>query len=779
MPRQSEPLPSGNVTFDSTEVTELLLLIGDASRGGKAEALDALVEKGLAEVEAHLESALRDGARADLRNGAMEIFVRFGGASVPVLTRLLSDPDEEIRNFSTVMLGEIASRDAVPPLIESLRDPDVNVRHGAAEALGRIGDHSALQPLLKLLKEDFWLQYPALAAIQNMGDSRAIPYLLPLLDDALLGQSVAEALGAIGDSRAIPPLSKKFLAGDYAMAVAALQAIAEIGDSTGIESGSSNPLVCGKLRHDSDAIIQRLALLKRDGLSPSARRALINLLGWLDNTSALSLLLSELDDELLIEPVVRALVAIGPKVIPALREHAGHPDSKVRIAALSALFHLGEEVGSETLKEILASENETMQSAALSLVTAGQVNELLACLKRLACEDSHGVAERAIALLAGCPPDEIEDLYLRLVHAPEERFRVRSTLLMAACPTLAGQETLRALLTDPALQVRVAAVFAASRCGLGWTLSLACASLKTDAVLRDAFLAALGNSSEEVPTDLLLPLIGSSGSATDWAIARAMGHCVGRQAAETLLTMLACNPASREVVFEILNSLATVGGTAGMNTTVLRPYLADRDFDLRRLALKVIASTRESHSLDAIRVALLDSHWSVRVAALRELAESADGIALSLVVSALSDHDLMVRRAAAQELARFSDIRAAEALMERLDDPDIGSQCAASLRQLGPAVLHLLHELARSGPDARQEFVVDAIGKIGAPQSTPLLLSLLDEPHPALRMAALDALWECADRTAAAAIMKTAAEDTDDDVRYKAGLIVRAFDFGA
>lgn len=150
-------------------VEELLLLVGDADKGHKQRALGKLIEYGLEACCEALESAVRNDDNADLRNGAMEVLVRFGPPAVPKLVKLLEDDNEEVRNFSTVMLGEIGSRKAVDSLIRLLRDADANVRHGAAEALGKIGDRRAVQSLLSLLQGDAWDKLYATAALGKLG----------------------------------------------------------------------------------------------------------------------------------------------------------------------------------------------------------------------------------------------------------------------------------------------------------------------------------------------------------------------------------------------------------------------------------------------------------------------------------------------------------------------------------------------------------------------------------------------------------------------------------
>ena len=208
---------------------ELLLLVGDREKGLRPAAMASILDLDLEVVYPVLEVALRNDEHADLRNGAMEVLVALGTKVIPQLLELLVDENEEVRNFSTVILGDIGNREAVSALIEALKDPDANVRHGAAEALGKIGDRSALAPLLELLKEDFWLQYPAIVALGEMRDKRAAPPLLELLDNEILMKPVIDALGKIGDQRALFTLGKilgthsdKVIAGSATQAIVAI-----------------------------------------------------------------------------------------------------------------------------------------------------------------------------------------------------------------------------------------------------------------------------------------------------------------------------------------------------------------------------------------------------------------------------------------------------------------------------------------------------------------------------------------------------------------------------
>ncbi len=198
MPKPYFIVPAHNNELAGKSVDELLLLIADWKKGFKSEAIHRILKMELNAVYPALEKAVRNNENADLRNGAMEALVSFGAPVVPRLIALLQDENEEVRNFSTVMLGDIGDHGAVASLIEALMDPDPNVRHGAAEALGKIGDPGAVPPLIQLLKEDYWVQYPAIVALGEMRDQRAVPNLLELVDNEMLRLPVIKALAKIG-----------------------------------------------------------------------------------------------------------------------------------------------------------------------------------------------------------------------------------------------------------------------------------------------------------------------------------------------------------------------------------------------------------------------------------------------------------------------------------------------------------------------------------------------------------------------------------------------------
>ena len=122
----------------------LLVAVADESWAVRQAAVEALASAPREALLPTLEAALRDGADANSRNAAMEIYVRLADAAISPLLALARDPDEEVRLFSCVMLGSIKLEAAVPGLVGALSDEDTNVRHAAATSLGQIGSRAAV-----------------------------------------------------------------------------------------------------------------------------------------------------------------------------------------------------------------------------------------------------------------------------------------------------------------------------------------------------------------------------------------------------------------------------------------------------------------------------------------------------------------------------------------------------------------------------------------------------------------------------------------------------------
>jgi HEAT repeat protein len=116
-----------------------------------------------------------------------------------------------VRSSAADALGKIGDDRAIPGLLKLVEDSDSDVRRSAADALGKIGDAQAIPGLLKLVEDsDSDVRRSAADALGKIGDAQAIPGLLKLVEDSDsdVRRSAADALGKIGDDQAIPGLLK-------------------------------------------------------------------------------------------------------------------------------------------------------------------------------------------------------------------------------------------------------------------------------------------------------------------------------------------------------------------------------------------------------------------------------------------------------------------------------------------------------------------------------------------------------------------------------------------
>ena len=179
----------------------------------------------------------------------VEDLARLGPPAIPVLTKALTDNDEDdrVRLHAALALGEMGpqaaeatpsliqalkqrnemiatraasalgkigppAKDAVPALIDALKAGDWSLRCWAAETLGRIGPAAkAAVPALEEALKDEQARFYAAEALAKLGlPEKGLPVLIALLEDKSSSwrEAAAEALGDIGPpaKAAIPAL---------------------------------------------------------------------------------------------------------------------------------------------------------------------------------------------------------------------------------------------------------------------------------------------------------------------------------------------------------------------------------------------------------------------------------------------------------------------------------------------------------------------------------------------------------------------------------------------
>lgn len=717
-------------------IEELLLFIGDRDLGYAMAAMDTVVAMGFEVVYPVLEHGVRNDGNADLRNGAMEVLVRFGRESIPALVALLQDANEEVRNFAAVMLGDIGERDAVTPLMEALGDPDINVSHAAAEALGKIGDDAALLPLMRLLHGDFWLQYPAVVAMGAMADSRAVPHLIPLLDNDLLRETTIAALGKIGDRRALPVLVARLCDSRGISVAATAEAIAAIvekhGGDTKVELSSTM---------DNHGIENLLGLISGD--NGVGKDAAITLLGLVGEKAAIPTLLALLEEHDHEEAVKEAIMGMSSSV-PFLGDELLSNSRKIQTVVLSLLHNLGFQVPTELLLSLFSQGTPEVRLEVLSSLVGAREPEVQTLVEALLEYGStaNPLTERAARVMAQFAPQQIQVLCGRLAASADPQKRAVAALIAGYAGTDLCTDVVLRLFTDQEACVRQQAVAAAGRWKKREFLPLLVAALsEEEPAVRKEALFSMVEYGKDMPVAQVLQHLGQRDEPLDYEIIMAVGRA-GRTEAETALVAYLEGAVSSRLEFAVIETLGKIGSRTGPGWQILLRYLDHADPDIRRLAVEALAHLSGGGFIEEITAACKDEHWSVRTAALQGMAVSGSDRAIPVIAAALQDADVLVKKNAVSILAGTHNPLAMAELAGYLVDQELGRDVRDALFELGRLHRSLLHGMAASSkPVPVRQVIISIIGKFADEQSSKVLTALAQtDPLEEIRAAASYAL---------------------------------------
>ncbi|HKN86092.1 MAG TPA: HEAT repeat domain-containing protein [Nitrospiraceae bacterium] len=327
---------------DARAVGPLVQLLGDEDRAVREASRQSLTAIGEAAVPA-LGRCL-EGATLTVQESAASILATIGDIRVlDVLISALISTDWIVRMHAAKGLGRIADPRSVSPLMPLLQDKVKAVRVEASEALSRIGQ-AAVPPLLEALQSKEWLV--KLHAIEALGKMRSRDTVEPLLSvlfndpDTAVRTDAVRALGDIGDSRAVDFLLTAL--NDLDVRPVAVESLGKIGDRRAVPAlvkivnGSSRPDHsrpldgCGD-RWDQEMIVMGFA---------------VRALGDIGDETAIPALIAALRSTVTRSESSTALTRFGRPAIPYLLEVVKKErDENIVYYAKEALSQLGWRVG--------------------------------------------------------------------------------------------------------------------------------------------------------------------------------------------------------------------------------------------------------------------------------------------------------------------------------------------------------------------------------------------------------------------------------------------------
>ena len=159
---------------------------------------------------------VRSGGRRERWQAAYQLSQLINAGEAKKHPRLVDDvtrvfnesknDDPRIRQYLSMVLGNLGDRRATPLLVEALQDRHPETRIYAALALGRLRDPAGVPALAAALRSDEHdVRKSAAYALGEIGDARALPALVPALGDEIadVRYNAAIALARFGDKRSI------------------------------------------------------------------------------------------------------------------------------------------------------------------------------------------------------------------------------------------------------------------------------------------------------------------------------------------------------------------------------------------------------------------------------------------------------------------------------------------------------------------------------------------------------------------------------------------------
>ena len=727
---------------------------------------------------AHLLDTLRRGYHdLNVVSSALQVLSANRDVTSPLI-ELLSDAQADLRMHAALALGHVGDPVAVPALVAALDDEEPNVRFHAIEALGSIGAGDAVDRLAEIARSgDFFLSFPAIAALARADDPRVAPALTSLLGDDLLRPAVIETLAAIGDEDAVAPLVgvlNRGVDGDGAAAVAA--ALDQIRAREEDTFGAGAHIVDVARAALRPAGVAALTAAAEQGRPPLA--SLVAVLGW-SGAAGLPAIVRAVGNRDVEEAVTAAVMAIGRESVAPLIERLVEGERAARIAAATLLGALGD------------------RRAVPPLVAA------------LDGADAELTAASAAALARLCEPAALDPLLALFAH---EQAIVRQTAI-AAINSIGAEATasrIRPRLDDDDPRVRACAVRVAGYFGFDACVPSLVSKLRdADGDVRRAAIEQLPMMDDPSAPSLLIEALGRETPRNRSAAAHALRQVAGDAA--TLALVGALDDDDAWVRYFAAGSLALRGDIEAVSA-LTRLVQADPAPHVRIAALQALASIDAYIAGEMALPLIKDPDPEVASTALTAVAAGAHPAADDLLEDAVKSGEAFLRRAAVRALPARSTARAAELLawaaclaeppdlprlliesLVRLAASDDAAARAAAVTALvnlasatetRDAALRTLAALPQAAVDdlarklqaprvATKLAAVEALARMRHPRASEALQHALEDDDAAVRRAAVAAFGRLGTTSAAAAVAALSVSDPDERVRRLAAAMCR------
>ncbi|WP_223639382.1 HEAT repeat domain-containing protein [Corallococcus sp. EGB] len=696
---------------------------------------------------------------------AVDALVAATGEVEARVEALGDDPNPAIVCDAAQVLGRRRSRRSVPLLSRLIVHPDDNVAVAAIEALGRVGGGAAVDALLASLGSgNFFRIFPAIDVLGRSGDPTVVPALMALLSDPFYVLEAARALGRTGQEAAVPALVSQLQRGNDAVVRVAAVALVEIHDAQVQRFGGARtvPSVLRSSSADPHPTGRRLAQVIA-GADAGEKTAVARLLGWVGGADAAVGLLKLLDSQDLgvSRAAAAALGELGAEadaqILQALREG----DSSRRRVLLPLVGKRSAAVPDVLL--CLEDRDATVRAlAAETLSRIGDTSAVPALFARLSDEDPR-VSQAVVGAIQSLGSEATEALALEAARSTDARQRRAALRIVAYFGYPRGLDALLAAMRDPDERLRDAAIY-----GLPFIddpravdALLAAASHESERT-RATAMRALGQTDKQAR--ITSTLLGGLNDRDPWVryyACQSLGKLNEEAAADAIVAL--ANDDAGQVRVAVVDALAHMHTESAM--AALRRAASSADADVRRAALLGLGVARRPDALPVLLEAVHSEDPATRLVALSAVAEYDAPETLPALLRAAGDRDDSVRSAAVGFLATRTGPHATQQLVSLLGDMMLREQVVSALALPVEGRLPGLMAALEVADDATAPLLVAALARMRRADARAALMQALVSASPAGRRATAPAVAALGTVEAREALDRAAHRDEDPEVR--------------
>jgi HEAT repeat protein len=751
--------------------------LGDEDWQVRRSAVAALAgrrDPGLVEA---LVTALRDGHRNfSVLSSALQLLTITGADVTSALVDLLQHPDADLRIQAALALGAQARPDAVEALLAALDDEDANVRFHAIEALGKLAPPAAVERLAALAEShDFFLAFPALDALARINDAAVAPRLVPLLQDELVGDQAAEALGQIGDEDAVAPLCAALdrahsSASSIADALTAIQRrYAEMfgADTNHIEDLARASISAAGAQRVIDAAARA---------SGSTLRHIVTVLGWLRGAAVERTLARLLGTPGVQTELLEAIVRFGAPMADRLIEQLDGDDADTRRSAAVALGRIGDARAVDPLVAVLDDDDrELLVAAAGALARLGDRRAFEPLLPLLGHPDL-AVRQAAIGALNSIGHPDMADRMRTLLADADSWVRESAVRIAGYFGYPSCADALLARCADPDEAVRAAALESVAFLEDERSAPLLIAALESDVPrARAAAAQALAHIDAPGAADALRRAADDLNQWVRYFSVISLGR-QGDRPALPLLARVAAGDSAQQVRIAAIGAIGEIGLVSDAAVVPMLAAFADgTDEELAVAAVLALGSVEAATGMATLRRALSASQPGRRAAAAEAISRRGGATAVELLQwAAAGDDDRAVMRAALAGLSRIAAgatpqaRHAVTAVAAIAGDPVRRAAAIATLAGVPETAIPHVGEALSSRDPAVRCAVLEALGRLAHPTASAYVLAALNDGEPSVRQLAVVVLARLGTRGVARSLADLAASDSSDGVRRAA-----------